>query len=80
VAINYTYLRYFSSFIQFYIAVFLIVRFNPFKKNISLNEGDARVIYGSGIFLLINLGATEFVIQFYEKINKKLKDWGLLTK
>jgi len=73
VSLNYKYLRYFSNFVQFIIAVFLIIRFHPFKKNLTLKEGDSRVIYSSGLFLLINLGATEFVIWFYNDILQKLK-------
>ena len=78
VSINYTYLRLFSSVIQFFIALFLIVRFHPFKTDIQLNKDDVRIIYSSGIFLLINLGFTEFIIAFYEDIKTKLKEWKLI--
>ena len=46
-----------NAFIHSFIAVFLIVRFNPFyKKKHVLNENDTILIFGSGIFLLVNLG------------------------
>jgi len=61
------YVRLFSSFIQLLIALYLIVRFHPFRKHI-FRESDSNIIYGSGIFLLINLGLTEFVIRFYDDI------------
>jgi hypothetical protein len=74
-SVNYTYLRHFSSFVQFCVAVFLIYKFNPFFNDgkITLNAGDSSVIHGSGVFLLINLGATEFVIRFYNDIIHKNK-------
>jgi len=74
-SVNYTYLRDFSSFVQFCVAVFLIYKFNPFFNNskITLSEGDSIVINGSGVFLLINLGATEFAIRFYNDIIHKSK-------
>jgi hypothetical protein len=66
-SLNPEYLRLFSGFIQFLIAVFLIARFHPFRKHV-FRESDSHVIYGSGVFLLINLGLTEFVIRFYDDL------------
>lgn len=51
-----------NAFIHSFIAVFLIVRFNPFyeKKHI-INENDTILIFGSGLFLLVNLGIFHFL-------------------
>jgi hypothetical protein len=70
ISVNYTYLRYFSSFVQLCIALFLMYRFNPFRTQIALQKGDSMIIYSSGFFLLLNLGATEFVLQYYKKIKE----------
>lgn len=59
-----------NTFIHSFIAVFLIIRFNPFyeKKHV-LNENDALLIFSSGLFLLVNLG----IFQLFEVyINDKL--------
>jgi|688.fasta_scaffold13205_4 hypothetical protein len=78
-SINPKYLRIFSSIVQFCLGVFLIFRFNPFRNHYELKEGDARVISSSGLFLLVNLGATEFAIQ-YDYIKEKLKDWNIISQ
>jgi len=63
-----------NAFIHCFIALFLIIRFNPFyeKKHI-LNENDTSLIFGSGIFLLVNLG----IFQILESnINNRLFGWN----
>lgn len=59
-----------NAFIHCFIAVFLIVRFNPFyEKKQNLNANDSYIIFGSGIFLLVNLG----IFQLFEMdINNRL--------
>jgi hypothetical protein len=78
VTLNPEYIRYFSSFVQFCVAMFLIIRFNPFRREITLKEGESRIIFSSGIFLLINLGATEIAIHSNDYIQKKLKNIGIV--
>jgi hypothetical protein len=70
VLVDVKYLRVFSILVQICIAFFLIIRFNPFRTNIQLREGDSRIIYSSGIFLLINLMASEFTIYFSDSFKK----------
>jgi hypothetical protein len=50
--------------IQTFICIFLIIRFNPFRKHI-LRPSDAQIIFGSATFLLLNLG-------FVKLFNKQL--------
>lgn len=59
-----------NAFIHIFIALFLIVRFNPFyeKKHV-LNENDTSLIFGSGIFLLVNLGIFQLLEAY---LNDKL--------
>jgi len=61
--INKEYTRLLSSFIQLGICLFLIIRFNPFRKH-ELREFDGVIIFGSAMFLLANLGITEYIVQF----------------
>ena len=74
IQLNHTYLRLFSSFIQLCIALFLIIKFNPFSKHQFVKK-DSRIIFSSGIFLLINLGTTELFIRFYNDIKS---NWIIL--
>lgn len=60
------YTRLFSNFIQFGICLFLILRFHPFRKH-ELKEFDGDIIFGSAMFLLANLGITEYIIQIVRK-------------
>jgi len=64
--INKEYTRLFSNFIQLGICLFLIIRFNPFRKH-ELREFDGDIIFGSAMFLLANLGITEYIIQIVRK-------------
>jgi hypothetical protein len=79
ISINYEYLRLFSAFIQLFIGIFLVIRFNPFRNqyNQSFKEEDKRIIFSSGLFLLINLSSTELIIYFYDNIYKKLNNLNL---
>ena len=64
--INKEYTRLFSNFIQLGICLFLIIRFNPFRKH-ELKEFDGVIIFGSAMFLLANLGITEYIVQIVRK-------------
>lgn len=73
VAINPSYLRELNIFIQSFVCLFLIVKFNPFRKHV-LKENDSRIIFSSAIFLLINMGVIETARQFFdEKVEKITK-------
>lgn len=52
--LNKEYLSILDISIQSFICIFLIVRFNPFRKHI-LRPSDAKIIFGSATFLLLNL-------------------------
>lgn len=60
VFINPEYIKYLSIFIQVLICIILIIRFNPYRKH-NFVETDSRIIFSSAIFLLTNLGITEYI-------------------
>lgn len=47
-------------FLQTLIAVYLILRFHPFRKH-EIRSSDATIIFGSGIFLLTNVGLRTYI-------------------
>ena len=45
------YLNYLQSFMKIYISLFLIYRFNPFRR-VKFTELDSKIAFSSGLFLL----------------------------
>jgi hypothetical protein len=66
---NREYLSILDISIQTFICIFLIIRFNPFRKHI-LRPSDAQIIFGSATFLLLNLG---FVKLFNKQLLKNVE-------
>jgi hypothetical protein len=58
ITVNEKYIHYFSSFIQVFIACFLIIRFFPYRSHY-LKDFDSEIIFGCGIFLFSNVFFTE---------------------
>jgi hypothetical protein len=54
------YLNTLHSFIKIYISLFLIYRFNPFRK-VKFTSLDAKIVFSAGLFLL---GTTTLVDMF----------------
>lgn len=57
------YTHYLNTFIQGFIAIILIIRFNPFRHT-KLVESDIPIIFASALFLLLNAGITGWVFSF----------------
>ena len=64
---NVKYIDYFNIILQLFICTFLIIRFHPFRKH-HLKEFDANIIFGSAVYLLINLGLTEYVLHYVNNV------------
>jgi len=60
---NKEYLSILDILIQTFVCIFLIIRFNPFRKHV-LRPSDAQIIFGSATFLLLNLGFVKFFNQY----------------
>lgn len=67
-AVNPIYIEHLSVFIQVFICLFLIIRFHPFRSH-ELRDFDDKLIFGSGLLLISNLGVTSY---FQKYINKNL--------
>lgn len=66
------YIRYLDIFVQALIGVFLILRFLPFRNH-ELRKNDAILIFGSGVFLLTNLGLTSYITNFMNHTVNKVE-------
>lgn len=47
--------------VQLFVCTFLIIRFHPFRSH-ELRKYDSQIIFGSALFLLANLGITQYVL------------------
>lgn len=66
VVINTKYVSYLSIFIQLFVCVFLMIRFNPFREY-AIQKIDKIIIFNSATFLLMNLGITEPIRAYIEQ-------------
>ena len=62
-----TYLEHMHIVLQIALCLFLIFRFNPLRKYV-LKDYDGEIIFGSALFLLYNLGVTEFAKTYIYKV------------
>jgi hypothetical protein len=53
--INESYIRVFSTFIQFCVCMFLIVRFSPWRKTYEVTKLDVSIIFYCATFLFMNV-------------------------
>ena len=77
-AISHEYVNYLNIFIQLFICVFLIIRFNPFRHHI-LREFDGQIIFASAAFLLTNLFATEIGFTYFDYFVDKIRNFDYVS-
>ena len=53
--IDESYIRIFSTIIQFIVCIFLIIRFSPFRKVYEITKLDVSIIFYCATFLLMNV-------------------------
>ena len=70
VSTNGVWLNRFTILSQTWICLYLIVRFNPYRKIRNITETEAKIIFSSSLFLLTNMGVIEFTKSFF-KIGKE---------
>lgn len=71
--INPVYLKQFNIMLQIVICVVLIIKFNPFRTHV-FKSHDARLITGSAVFLLFNLGVVESITTVIDSVKSRLAD------
>ena len=64
--VNPEYTVYLSNMLKIFICFFLIIRFHPFRKH-HLLEFDDKLIFGSGLILLSDLGVTSYLQSLLNK-------------
>lgn len=64
------YLHNLTNFTQIFVALVLLWRFNPLRKNTRLHEFDERFITASACFLLVNAGLAGFLHNLVDRSYK----------
>jgi hypothetical protein len=63
-----TYLSHLHSVVNIYICLFLIWRFNPFRKKIKFHDLDRRVAFSAGLFILTTTMLNIYLVQFKDAV------------
>jgi len=63
--IDANYIRSLSTIIQVAVGIYLAVRFFPFQQY-RFERGDDSIIFGCAMFLLANVGFTEYILNTFE--------------
>ena len=61
-------LKLLSIIVHILICLFLIYKFNPFRQTVTIDKNDNTLIFSTAVFLLLNLGVTEFSINFLSNL------------
>ncbi len=62
------YAVYLRRFLQYYICLFLIIRFNPYIKHSNISKRDTlfdrKIAFTSGIFLLLSTSIMDYISKY----------------
>ena len=65
---NATYISLFNYYFKVYICLFLIWRFNPFRKSVNFTDLDRKIAYNAGILILTNTILDQYIYKLKSKI------------
>ncbi len=68
------YLVYITSIIKIYIALILIYRFNPLTDKKSLTNDDKKMVFSSGIYLLLTTTIGDYLVSYKNNMENKFKE------
>jgi len=58
------YLELLKTLVSIYVCLFLIIRFNPFRKTPTFTELDRKIAFNAGLFILMTTGAASIAGYF----------------
>jgi hypothetical protein len=61
-----------NTFLQTFIAIVLMIRFNPLRKNIQYTTNDQTLIFASAFYLLSNDQILHYVTHMFTPVFKKV--------
>jgi hypothetical protein len=68
------YLDDLQYYIKIYVSLFLIYRFNPFRR-IKFTQLDAKIAFSSGLFLFTTTAINQILISYLDNIKYYLQDF-----
>jgi len=68
------YLIYITSITKIYIALMLIYRFNPLTKKTSLSNDDKKMVFSSGVYLLLTTAIGDYLVTYKNNLENKFKN------
>jgi len=69
--INPNYLNTLNLLIKVFISLFLIVKFNPFTKQETINKFDKEIAFSAGVYVLLSTSIITPLINYLNKYKKK---------
>ena len=61
------YLVHLSYYIRIYICLFLIWRFNPFRRDYEFTDLDRKIAFSAGLFILSTTALNKYIIYVQDK-------------
>jgi len=72
------YMRYLRTFLQIYIGILLVIRYNPFTyKGRDFGEFDRQLVFSSGIFLLLSTALIGSIEKYLQNKTTELISTGI---
>ena len=66
------YLVYITSIIKIYISFMLLYKFNPFRDTITITNVEKKMIFASGMYLLLTTTIGDYMVAYKDSFNFKL--------
>jgi hypothetical protein len=68
------YLVNLDYYVRIYICLFLLWRFNPFRKIENFTNLDRKIVFSAGLFILTTTALNDYVMILKEKLQKTFQD------
>ena len=68
------YLDKLDYYVRIYICLFLLWRFNPFRKIDTFTNLDRKIAFSAGLFILTTTTLNQYVIDLKNKVLHKIRD------
>ena len=68
------YLVNLDYYVRIYICLFLLWRFNPFRKIENFTNLDRKIVFSAGLFILTTTALNDYLMSLKEKVQKTFQD------
>lgn len=69
------YVTVLNSIIKVVIALVLLYKFNPFQQNYTLTKFDKKIVFSSGVYLLLTTVIGEYLVEYESIIKQHFHDY-----